>query len=217
MLTFLEHCTGNSPIASIIWLHGLGADGSDFLPIAQEIALPFAVRYVFPNAPEMPVSINGGYIMPAWYDIFSANIDAQQDETGIRRSQRQIEELITRETERGIPAGKVLLAGFSQGGAIALQAALRHTEQIAGVIALSTYLPLHASLAIEASKANHGTPIFMAHGTMDSVIPIATAEASADFLQQSGYTVEWHDYPMPHTVCGEEIVAIQEFLLRVLG
>jgi len=216
MLTAIEYCSGHDPHASIIWLHGLGADGSDFLPIAQQLALPVAVRFVFPNAPSMPVTINGGYVMPAWYDIAASDIAATQDEAGIRRAQGMIEELIEREIERGVPSNSIVLAGFSQGGAIALQTGLRFKQKLGGIIVLSAYLPLRQTLEQERSPANDELPILMAHGTADTVIPIAAGRSSAEYLARSGYGVVWQEYPMPHTVCAEEIDAIRAFLVGVL-
>ena len=215
-LETLEIETAPHPLASIIWLHGLGADGNDFAPLADEIQLPVAVRYVFPHAPMMPVSINGGYVMRAWYDITDAAV-RREDEDGVRASQRSMEALIAREKSRGVAAGKIILAGFSQGGAIALQTGLRHGERLAGVMALSTYLPLADTLAAEASPANRDLPIFMAHGTADPMIPFARAQASRDLLMQKSYAVEWHEYRMQHSVCPQEIADIGVWLRRVLA
>jgi phospholipase/carboxylesterase len=217
MLSAIETCTADQPDASILWLHGLGADGSDFAPIVQELALPLAVRFVFPHAPSMPVTVNGGYEMPAWYDIYSQDIAGVQDEAGIRRSQSMLDALIEREKSRGIRTQRIVLAGFSQGGAIALQTALRHPERLAGVMALSTYLPLHGSLDKESSSANRDLPLFMAHGRYDTVIPRQAAELSRNHLELAGYPVEWHEYPMMHSVCAEEIGDIRRFLVQVLG
>lgn len=216
-LDCIEMETGPHPSASVIWLHGLGADGNDFAPIVPALALPQrAIRFVFPNAPRMPVTINGGMVMPAWYDISDTAI-RREDEGGVRASQAAIEALIERETGRGSPAGNIVLAGFSQGGAIALQTALRHPDRLAGVMALSTYVPLADTLAGEASAANRDVPIFMAHGSQDPVIPIARAEQSRALLQSMGYRVEWHSYGMAHAVCPEEIAAIGRWLTKVLG
>ena len=215
-LETLEIETAANPVASIIWLHGLGADGNNFAPLADEIQLPLAVRYVFPHAPMMPVSINGGYVMRAWYDINDAAI-RREDEAGVRASQRSVEALIARETSRGVAANKIILAGFSQGGAIALQTALRHGERLAGVMALSTYVPLADTLASEASPANRDLPIFMAHGTADPMIPFARAQASRDLLLQQAYALEWHEYRMQHSVCPQEIADIGVWLRRVLA
>lgn len=212
--------TGSSPRHSIIWLHGLGADGNDFVPIAEEMNLPVPVRYIFPHAPMRPVTINGGYVMRAWYDILASapsgeiadNLTRMEDDAGIRESQREIEQLIAQERSRGVEARHIILAGFSQGGAIALHTGLRHKETLGGILALSTYLPLAASLASEASDSNRSTPIFMAHGQFDPVIPYPFGNASAQAMQRQGYGVEWHGYAMPHSVCEEEIADIGHWL-----
>ena len=215
-LETLEIETAPNPRASIIWLHGLGADGNDFAPLADEIDLPIGVRYIFPHAPMMPVSINGGYVMRAWYDISDAAI-RREDEAGVRASQQSVEVLLAREKSRGIGASRIVLAGFSQGGAIALQAGLRHGERLAGIMALSTYVPLADRLAAEANPANLGVPIFMAHGTADPMIPLARAQASRDLLLEQGYALEWSEYRMPHSVCPQEIADIGVWLGRVLA
>ena len=202
--------TGPEPRAAVIWLHGLGADGHDFEPIVPELELEQAVRFVFPHAPMRPVTINNGMRMRAWYDIFQFG-GGPEDEAGIRASQKIVETLIGAEKGK-----KIVLAGFSQGGAIVLQAALRHAKALAGVLALSTYLPLAAKVQAEASSANRAMPIFMAHGQYDEIIPLDRAEASRDALQRLGYAVEWHSYPMPHSVCAPEIADISRFLNRVL-
>ena len=202
--------TGPEPRAAVIWLHGLGADGHDFEPIVPELELEQAVRFVFPHAPMRPVTINNGMRMRAWYDIFQFG-GGPEDEAGIRASQKIVETLIGAEKGK-----KIVLAGFSQGGAIVLQAALRHAKALAGVLALSTYLPLAAKVQAEASSANRAIPIFMAHGQHDEIIPLDRAEASRDALQRLGYAVEWHAYPMPHSVCAPEIADISRFLNRVL-
>jgi len=210
----------NSPAtACVIWMHGLGADGNDFVPIVPELNLPtgHGVRFVFPNAPTMPVTINGGYVMRAWYDIVSAELDKRADESGVRRSQALIEELIADQRSKGIAADRILLAGFSQGGVIALQTGLRHPEKLAGIMALSTYLACADSLGVEASAANRQIPLFMVHGSMDPVIPVALAKLSKARLETHGYKVEWHEYGMPHSVCAEEIDDIAAFLKRVLA
>ncbi|HET7730909.1 MAG TPA: alpha/beta fold hydrolase [Usitatibacter sp.] len=211
--------TGAEPVGTIIWLHGLGADGWDFMPIVRELPLPedLALRFVFPHAPVQPVTINGGAEMRAWYDIKMNDISRLPDEAGIRESQAQVERLIARERERGIEPGRIVLAGFSQGGAIALQTGLRHANRLAGIVALSTYLPLEDSLEAEGSSANRSTPIFMAHGTEDPIVPVQLAAASRATLQNRGYEVEWHTWPMPHAVCAEEIEAVSAFLGRTLG
>ena len=203
--------TGPNPGATVIWLHGLGADGHDFEPIVPELRLPKPVRFVFPHAPVRPVTINQGMRMRAWYDIFQFG-GGKEDEAGIRASQELVEKLIAAERGR-----KIVLAGFSQGGAIVLQTALRHPERLAGVMALSTYLPLPESLAKEASPANRDLPIFMAHGRFDDLIRMDRAMQSRDFLVKLGYTVDWRDYPMQHSVCAEEIGDIASFLSRLLS
>jgi phospholipase/carboxylesterase len=213
-LTHRTHESGRNPRHSIIWLHGLGADGSDFAPIANELKLPVPVRYIFPDAPLRPVTINGGMVMRAWYDIAAPDIDARQDAEGIRASQSLIEELVAREVEQGIVQGNIFLAGFSQGGAVALHTALRQTVPLGGVLALSTYLPLADSAAGEVLEATRNTPIFMAHGRSDPVIPCALGQGSRDALLRLGYTVEWHEYPMPHSVCEEELRDIGDWLSR---
>ena len=220
MNNVLPHITldiGESPQHSIIWLHGLGADGEDFVPIAQEINLPLAVRYLFPHAPMQPVTLNGGYVMRAWYDILGGNFGAMQDEAGIRASQAEIEKLIAQEKQRGIAANNIFLAGFSQGGAIALHTGLRHAAKIGGILALSTYLPLAETLANEAGAHAKNAPIFMAHGLSDPVVPYGLGKMSADKLREQGYQLEWHEYPMPHSVCAEEVGDIETWLTRQLS
>ena len=220
-LEAIEVETGAKPEASVIWMHGLGADGNDFVPIVHELdrsGAP-AVRFVFPHAPMQPVSINNGYVMRAWYDVRWGDLEGrtkQADEQGVRASQTAIVQLIEREISRGIPVGEIVLAGFSQGGAVALQTALRYPQKLAGVMALSTYLPLAESFAQEASAENRRIPIFMAHGLDDGVIQHTVGAQSRDVLVQNGYDVEWHEYPMQHSVCLEEIAHIGDFLKRVL-
>jgi phospholipase/carboxylesterase len=209
----VEINTGPDPSACVIWLHGLGADGHDFEPIVPELELERPVRFVFPHAPVRPVTINQGMRMRAWYDILQFG-GGPEDEAGVRASQKLLEELIAAEKKRGMK--RIVLAGFSQGGAVALQTALRHTEPLAGVLALSTYLPLNATLEAERSPANQELPIFMAHGQYDDIIPLARAEQSRQVLERLGYKVEWHTYPMPHSVCPEEIAHISAFLRRIL-
>ena len=213
----VELTTGAEPAGTVIWMHGLGADGWDFVPIVRELPLPegLALRFIFPHAPERPVTINNGYVMRAWYDIAQNDIARVPDERGIRESQQSIEELIARERGRGMAAERIVLAGFSQGGAIALHTGLRHKEKLAGIVALSSYLPIEESLIGESAAANKSTPIFMAHGTQDPVIPLELAEASLRALKARGYTVEWHTWPMPHSVCAEEVEALGAFLARV--
>jgi phospholipase/carboxylesterase len=202
--------TGRNPGAAVIWLHGLGADGHDFEPIVPELRLPKPVRFVFPHAPVRPVTINQGMRMRAWYDILQFG-GGPEDETGIRASQKLLEKLI--EAEKG---KKIVLAGFSQGGAIVLQTALRYPQRLAGVLALSTYLPLAATLEKERSEANKDLPIFMAHGQFDDLIPIDRAKKSRELLERLGYPVTWKDYPMPHSVCAPEIGDLSSFLSRIL-
>jgi phospholipase/carboxylesterase len=204
--------TGKQPQHSIIWLHGLGADGQDFVPIADELELPVAVRYVFPHAPMRPVTINGGFVMRAWYDIASQRIDAQQDAAGIRASQSLVEALIAQEVARGIAPRHIFLAGFSQGGAVALHTALRHATALGGVMALSTYLPLMESTQDELLEQTNATPIFMAHGRSDPIVPYSLGTTSRDALQKFGYAVQWHEYAMQHSVCEEELRDIETWL-----
>ena len=211
----IEIQTGSKPAASIIWLHGLGADGHYFVPIVPELKLAKPVRFVFPHAPVRPVTINQGMRMRAWYDILQFG-GGPEDDAGIRASQRLAEELISKEKKNGMPAAKIVIAGFSQGGAIALQTALRYPERLAGVLALSAYLPQAASLQSERSPANQGIPIFMAHGRYDDIIPPRRADESRKLLEAAGYRVEWHEYPMPHSVCAEEIADIAAFLARIV-
>ena len=202
--------TGSPPQAAVIWLHGLGADGHDFEPIVPELRLAKPVRFVFPHAPVRPVTINNGMRMRAWYDIFQFG-GGREDDAGIRASQKLVEKLIEAQ-----PTEKVILAGFSQGGAIVLQTALRYPKKLAGVMALSTYLPLASTLAAERSAANADIPIFMAHGQYDDIIPIRRSQESKNLLEKLGYGVEWHDYPMPHSVCGEEVTDISAWLAKLL-
>jgi phospholipase/carboxylesterase len=211
--------TAPNPTVSVIWLHGLGADGNDFVPIVGELDLTGcpAIRFVFPHAPTIPVTINNGYVMRAWYDILGTDIVRREDEVGLRRSQTMVEHLISQEKSRGVPANRIILAGFSQGCAMALQTGLRHPEKLAGLLCLSGYLPLHATVGAERHSANHDTPIFLAHGRDDPVIPIDRAEKSRDMLQALGYHVEWHEYMMPHSVCEEEIDDIDRWFKRVLA
>lgn len=204
--------SGKSPRHCVIWLHGLGADGQDFAPVAGELELPVPVRYLFPHAPQRPVTINGGYVMRAWYDIATQDIGARQDEAGIRDSQAAVEALIAREVARGIPPQDIYLAGFSQGGAIALHTALRQQSPLGGVLALSTYLPLAGNAAAEIREGALRTPVFMAHGRDDTVVPYALGDASRETLLRLGCQVEWHEYAMPHSVCQEELLDIQRWL-----
>jgi len=218
VLESVERETAPAPVASVIWLHGLGADGYDFDPIVPQLRLPGGpeVRYVFPHAPVRPVTLNGGVEMRAWFDIVAIQRGAPDDEAGIRESAAGIVGLIRREAERGIPAHRVVLAGFSQGGALALHVGLRHPETLAGIIALSTYLPLQATLAAETHAANRETPIFMAHGSLDPVVPAAAGEESCAWLQAQGYDVTFKSYVMPHAICPEEVEDVRRWLGRVL-
>lgn len=200
--------TGDAPRHSILWLHGLGADGHDFAPMVDELALPYPVRYVFPHAPPRPVTINGGYVMRAWYDIESADIAARPDREGIRAAQHEIEKLIAHEQAQGMPPENIFLAGFSQGGAIALHIATQSGLQLGGVLALSTYLPLPH----ETPAARAAAPIFMAHGQYDNVVPLMLGAASARLLREKGYTVDWREYAMAHAVCTEELRDIESWL-----
>jgi phospholipase/carboxylesterase len=221
MTESVEIETGTNPVGSIIWLHGLGADGHDFEPIVPELRLPesLPLRFVFPHAPVRPVTINAGMAMRAWYDIFSLERGGPVDEDGIRASGEILNGLIRQERDRGVDAARIVVAGFSQGGAIALYGALRFPEKLAGLMALSTYLPLADSFEDEVvandAAVNGGIPIFMAHGTFDPVVPMHLGSDSAALLTKCGFTIEWHDYPMAHAVCGEEIEHIREWLLGV--
>ena len=218
-LEAVELQTSSTPGATVIWLHGLGADGYDFVPVVRELealGVP-ALRYVFPHAPMRPVTINGGVVMRAWYDILGTELVRREDEAAIRESQRAVEALIAREAERGVAHARIVLAGFSQGAAITLQTGLRQREPLAGLMALSGYLPLAAALPAERAPQSAHVPIFMAHGASDPVIPPARATASRDALQSLGYAVQWHEYPMQHSVCPPEISDLNRFLLRVLG
>lgn len=209
----IEH--GATPRYSVIWLHGLGADGSDFVPVVPELGLPetAGVRFIFPHAPEMPVTCNGGYVMPAWYDIISlAPTTRQIDEAGLLRSRSAVRALVARENGRGIPCSRIFLAGFSQGGAVAYTSALTHPEKLAGVIALSTYIPSTALIQREATPANRQLPVFAAHGSEDDVVSPALGRQARDFLLAEGYPLVWQEYPMPHTVCLEEVQAIGDWL-----
>jgi phospholipase/carboxylesterase len=215
--------------AAVIWMHGLGADANDFVPLVPELDLsardgsPLAVRFVFPNAPAMPVTINGGMTMRAWYDILHMDLGGvgtsgvpREDEKGLRASQGMVDALIAAQVASGIPASRILLAGFSQGAAMTLMTGLRHPGRLAGLIALSGYLPLSAHLVAERHPLNHDVPIFMAHGAYDPVVRIERATQSRDLLVRLGYQVDWHSYPMQHSVCGEEVAAVAAFLRRVL-
>ena len=219
LLPAIEVETAPAPDASVIWMHGLGDDGQGWSQVVPELRLPadLRVRFLFPHAPVMPVTINQGYRMRAWYDVRAANITERADIDGVRRSQRQVEALVEHEASRGISPARIVLAGFSQGGAIALFAGLRHPQRLAGIIALSTYLVRPDLLLTEAASANRDVPIFMAHGTRDPVVQFAWGEASRRALEAGGWKVEWHAYPMEHSAVIEEIVAAGQFLTRVLA
>jgi phospholipase/carboxylesterase len=219
MLETHEIETGPNPQTTLIVLHGLGADGHDFVPICKELDLKTlgAVRYVFPHATERPVTINGGYMMRAWYDILGADLVRREDEAGLRESQAQIAALIDRERERGVAASRIVVMGFSQGCAMALMTALRYPERLAGAVGLSGYLPLAAATAAERAGANADLPIFLAHGTQDPVVAPMRGTTTRDALRALGHDVEWHEYPMPHSVCMEEIADLNAWLLKQLG
>lgn len=218
LLDCIELETAPNPTHAVIWLHGLGADGNDFAPIVPELGLPNtpAIRFVFPHAPVRPVSINSGMPMRAWYDIIHADLVRREDEQGLRESQELVQALIARENERGIPAGNIVLAGFSQGCAMTLQVGPRLDQKLAGMIGLSGYMPLAAQFNTERHSANQDTPIFLAHGTQDPVVELTRGQATRQQLQELGYSVTWKTYPMPHSVCAEEIDDIAQFLRQVL-
>lgn len=219
LLETLEGETGANPVATVIVLHGLGADGGDFVPVCEALDLSAIgpLRFVFPHAPVRPVTINGGYRMRAWYDILGTDLQRREDEAGLRESQRAIAALIDRERERGIAAKRIVLAGFSQGCAMTLMTGLRYPERLAGLAGMSGYLPLAAGTAAERSEANRDVPIFLAHGTADPVVALERGNASREALLALGHTVEWHDYPMEHSVCPEEIADLNRWLLGVLA
>jgi len=219
-LSVIELQTRDACDWSVIWMHGLGADGSDFVPVVPELGLDpeVGVRFVFPNAPAIPVTCNGGYVMPAWYDIISLDKDSRQvDADGIVRSRQLVRSLIEREETRGIASDRIFLAGFSQGGAVAYTAGLTHPSPLAGIIALSTYLPVPRLVVEEATAANRGIPVFAAHGTEDDVVPLELGLRAWDFLAQNGYDCQWHEYPLPHSVCLEEIQDIGAWLNQHLA
>jgi len=218
LLECIERQTGANPDAAVIWMHGLGADGNDFVPIVNEMRLPAspAIRFVFPHAPVRPVTLNNGFRMRAWYDLSAGDITNRADLPGVRTSQTQIDALIAREKTRGIAARRIVLAGFSQGGVIAIQTGVRYPERLAGIVALSTYVVQPEKLAEEGTPANRDIPIFMAHGTYDPMIRLEWGEASRRALVAAGYKVEWHTYPMQHSVVMEEIDAVKAFLGKVL-
>ena len=216
-LQTIEIETRPKPSHSVIWLHGLGADGNDFVPIVQELSLPpLGIRFVFPHAPMRPVTINGGFVMRAWYDIAYQDLVMKEDEHGLRQSQKMIEELIAKEQSRGVPTNRIVIAGFSQGGVIALQTSLRQPKRLAGAMSLSAYLPLVDKIDKERNPANSSVPIFLGHGIADNIVPLPLGAASRDRLIKMGYDVDWHQYPMPHSVCPEELEDIGAWLTRVL-
>ena len=219
LLENIEIETAPNPQVAVIWMHGLGADGNDFVPMVKELdlaGLP-AIRFIFPHARQIPVTVNNGYVMRAWYDIVGTDIARREDETGLRSSQLEVEALIAREKSRGIPAERIILAGFSQGCAMTLQTGLRHDEKLAGLLCLSGYVPLADKLSNERSDASLKTPVFLVHGTHDGVIPVARAHQSRDLLMALGYQVEWHEYPMQHSLCLEEVNDISAWLKKVLA
>ena len=213
----VEVSTGEDPVGSVIWLHGLGADGHDFEPVVQELRLPttLPLRFVFPHAPFRPVTVNGGMTMRAWYDILSLDSAGRADAEGIRESTGLLEALIDNEGERGMTADKIVIAGFSQGGAVVINAALQSRRRLAGLLALSTYIPFPGE--VDASSGHRQLPVFMAHGILDPMLPLQWGRASADRLTEAGFTVEWHEYPMAHAVCPDEIRDIRAWLLSVFG
>ncbi|HEV2333816.1 MAG TPA: alpha/beta hydrolase [Gammaproteobacteria bacterium] len=219
VLQAVEVETGPAPQASVIWLHGLGADGHDFEPIVPELRLPPALplRFVFPHAPVRPVTLNGGYPMRAWFDIVKIGLHQPRDLAGMEASRQAVEALVARERQRGVPASRTVLAGFSQGGAVALYTGLQHPERLAGLMALSTYLPVGEGFDVRISPANAHLPVFYGHGTQDPVVPLQLGEYTRNWLTQQGCMLNWHTYPMPHSVSAEEILHIRAWLLSVLG
>jgi len=211
--------TAPNPTASVIWLHGLGASGAQFAPLLAELDLSACppIRFIFPSAPAMPVTLKDGAVMSAWYDLPGADPMAQEDEAGLRASQSVIHALISAERMRGIRSERIVLAGFSQGCAMTLQTGLRYPEPLAGLICLSGYLPLRDTVASERHTANQQTPVFMAHGTLDQVVPLTYAEASRDILTELDYLIDWHAYPIEHSVCAAEVIDIGRWLTRVLN
>ncbi|MDH5326206.1 MAG: alpha/beta hydrolase [Gammaproteobacteria bacterium] len=219
MLETIEIQSGNEADAAVIWLHGLGADGNDFAPIVSQLGLKDLnrIRFVFPHAPKQPVTLNNGFVMRAWYDIKTPMLLEQQDESGIQQSQAAVLQLIEKEKASGIDSTRIILAGFSQGGAIALHTGIRFSEPLGGIMVLSSYLPLADTAATQAHEANHQTSIFMAHGSYDPVVPIQAGDMSQQQLQSMGYPVQWHTYPMEHSVCLEEIEEIGLWINACLG
>ncbi|MEO8629855.1 MAG: alpha/beta hydrolase [Betaproteobacteria bacterium] len=217
LLPSIEVETAPNPSHAVIWLHGLGADGNDFVPVVRELGLTgLAIRFIFPHAPLQAVTINGGYVMRAWYDIGYEDLSLREDEKGVRESEQTIAQIIAGEGERGISPQRVILAGFSQGGAIALQTGLRYPERLGGILALSTYLPLPDKVEAERHDSNRDIPVFMAHGTEDPIVPLKLAQASCTRILSLGYAVEWHEYSMPHAVCPEEIWAVGGWFRRIV-
>ncbi len=219
LLDAVEINPPGTPNACIIWLHGLGADGHDFEPLIPQLAIvrEYGVRVVLPHAPRRPVTINGGMVMPAWYDILAPDFRHGEDDAGIRQSEQQLQALIGREIASGIAPQRIILAGFSQGGAIVLHTGLRYAQPLGGILALSSYLPLNESLVAEASAANAQVALMMAHGTDDPVVPLALAEQSCELLREQGYVVDWHSYPMQHALCAEEMRDMRAWLVSCLG
>jgi phospholipase/carboxylesterase len=219
LLPTVEVETGPEPKASVIWLHGLGADGHDFEPVVPELQLPpeLPLRFVFPHAPVRPVTLNGGAPMRAWFDIVKIGVNQPRDVAGMLASKEAVEELIARENSRGVPTARIVLAGFSQGGAVALFAGLQHRDKLAGIMALSTWLPADEGIDLKVSSANLATPIFYGHGTQDAVVPLLLGAQTRNWLTQQGCAVTWHTYPMPHSVSMEEIVHIRAWLISVLS
>ncbi|MGA9853048.1 MAG: alpha/beta hydrolase [Gammaproteobacteria bacterium] len=218
LLDCAEVETGAAPTASVIWLHGLGADGHDFEPIVPELRLPASlpVRFVFPHAPMRPVTLNNGYVMRAWFDIAKIGLNQPRDKVGMRASRAALEALIARQNQHGIPSSRIVLAGFSQGGAVALYTGLQYRERLAGIMALSTYLPIGEGFDFEIATANNSVPIFYGHGTQDLVVPLQLAEHTRNALTARGCSILWYTYPMPHTVHPQEITHIRTWLLSVL-
>ncbi len=206
------------PEVSIVWLHGLGADGNDFAPLVPMLNLPeeVGIRYVFPNAPHRPVTVNNGYVMPAWYDILGLSGDSKEDEAGILQMEKSIVDLLEQEQQKGIPSHKIILAGFSQGGAMALFTALRYSKPLAGIMGLSTYLPLANKLLTTVNKENTKTPIFLGHGELDNIVPMAWGMFSYESLKKLGHQVEWHAYPASHSVVSEEILDISTWIEKTI-
>lgn len=215
-LNCIQIDTHDNPDCAVIWLHGLGASGDDFVPIVEQLSIPSSIRarFIFPHAPIQPVSLNNGFRMPAWYDLHGLNLDSKEDELGLEKIHLEINKLVDSQIKHGISADKIVLAGFSQGGALALYAGLQHTPPLAGLVALSCYLPLRQQLSHYTKSTESSLPIFMAHGSMDDVVPLQFAQIAQQLLEQQGFTIDWHEYPCSHTVCAEEIADIREWLLE---